>query len=123
VNCGTARARRDPDFTQHRHRSVVTQAAFESAQLGVDLAQCRKLGEHQWIVALAKAVQIEYEPTEIAVGKLARLAQEAGATTHASALAEARRRRRLRGGRLGFGRLLPGVIRGVIGGCGGLLRR
>lgn len=82
---------------------MVAQAVFESAQLGVDLAQRRELGEHQRVVALAEAVQIEHEPTEIAIGKLARLAQKARATAHAPALAEARRRRRL----LSFVRLVP----------------
>jgi hypothetical protein len=121
VNRGTARARRDPDFAQHRHRPVVAQAVFKPAQLGVDLAQRRELGEHQRVVALAKAVQIEYEPTEIAVGKLARLAQEACATTHAPALTEAGRRRGLLGRGLGLRRLLPGVLRNAIGGRGELL--
>jgi hypothetical protein len=115
VNRGTARARCDPNFAQDRHRPVVAQAIFEPAQLGVDLAQRRKLGEYQWVVALAKAVQIEYESAEVAVGKLTRLAQEAGATTHSPALAKARRRWGLLGGRLGLWRLLLGALRGVIG--------
>jgi len=102
VNRGTARACGDPDFAQHRHRPVVAQAVFEPAQLGVDLTQRGELGEDQRVVALAEAVQVEYESAEIAVGKLARLAQEAGATTHAPALTEAGRRRRLLGRRFGL---------------------
>jgi hypothetical protein len=125
VNRRTARTGSDPNFAQDRHRPVVTQGVFEPAQLGVDLAQRRKLGEHQWIVALAKAVQIEYEPTEIAVGKLSRLAQEARTTTHAPALTKARRRRRLLCGRFGLWHLRLGALRlgalcGVVGNRGGL---
>jgi hypothetical protein len=116
VNCRTSWTRRDPNFTQHRHRPVVAQAVFEATQLGIELTQRRKLGEHQWVVALAKAVQIEHEPTEVAVGKLARLAQEAGATTHASTLAEARLRRRLLNRRLDLWRLLSGALYRVVGG-------
>lgn len=121
MNRGTAWACRDPNFTQHRHRPVIVQAVFESAQLGVDLTQRRKLGEHQRVVALTEAMQIEYESTEIAIGELARLAQEACATTHASALAEARCRRRLLERGLGLWRLLPGALWGVVGSCRGLL--
>jgi hypothetical protein len=117
VNRGTAWACRDPNFAQHRHRPVVTQAVFEPTQLGIDLAQRRKLGEHQRVVALAEAVQIEYEPPEIAIGELACLAQEACATTHASALAEARRRRRLLDRELGLWRLLPRALCSVVGSC------
>jgi hypothetical protein len=94
---------------------VVAQTVFEPTQLGVDLAQRRKLGEYQRVVTLAKAVQIEYKPTEIAVCKLTRLAQEAGAATHAPTLAKARHRRRLLGGRLGRWRRLLGVRRSLIG--------
>jgi hypothetical protein len=114
VNRGTAWARRNPNFTQHRHRPVIVQAVFEPAQLGVDLTQRRKLGEHQRVVALAEAVQIEYEPTEITVGKLACLAQETGAATHAPALAETRR---LPDRDLRLRCLLPGSLRNMISGC------
>jgi hypothetical protein len=116
VNRGAARAGGDPNFAQHCHRPTIVQAVFESAQFGVDLAQRRKLGENQRVVALAEAVQIEYEPTEIAVGELACLAQEAGAATHAPALAEAWLRRLFDRG-LGLRRLLPGILCSTIGGC------
>jgi hypothetical protein len=102
MNRGAAWARRNPNFAQHCHWPVVAQTVFEPAQLSVDLAQRRKLGEHQWVVALAKAVQIEYESTEIAVGKLARLAQEAGTTAHAPTFAKARFWWSLFDGRLGL---------------------
>src|ERR1700722_747762 len=97
------------------------QAVFEAAQLRIELAQRRKLGEHQRVVALAEAVQIEYEPTEIAIGELARLAQEACATTHASALSEARRRWSLLDESLGLWRLPLGALCDVVGSCRCLL--
>ena len=75
-------------------RSTVTgwrspSAVLERAQLGVDLAERVQLGEHERVVALAEAVQVEDEPAEVAVGELARLAQEARAAARAPARAEA----------------------------------
>ena len=64
---------------------------LERAQLGVDAGERAQLGEHQRVVALSEAVQVEDEPAEVAVGELARLAQEARAAAHATARAEARR--------------------------------
>ena len=89
------------------------QHPFELAHLAVDLAQHRQLGEHQLVVALAKAMQVEHESAEIAIGELACLTQEARPPTHAPTLAKARRL--LLGGRLGLRRLLPSVLCPVVG--------
>src|SRR5262249_12708907 len=97
VDSGAAWTRGNSHFAQHRHRPTVHEHRFQFAQLGVDLAQRRELGKHQWVIALAKAMQVESDPAEVAVGQLARLAQKTRPTTHTSTLAKARD---LRGPRL-----------------------
>ena len=83
-----ARAGGDAGVAQDGHRLVLGERAFERAQLGVDLAERRELGEHERVVALAEAVEVEDQAAEVAVGELARLAQEARAAAHAPTLAE-----------------------------------
>ena len=96
---GAAWAGGDAGVAQHRHRLVLGEGAFERAQLGVDLTERAELGEHERVVALAEAVQVVDQPAEVAIGELARLAQEARAAAHAPALAEAGRS----GGQRGIG--------------------
>ena len=67
------------------------------------------------VVALAEAVQVEHEPAEVAVGQLARLAQEPRAPAHAPALAEpGRSRSGVLAGRASP-RASPGRCRGTAG--------
>ena len=126
VDRRAARAGGDAGVAQDRHRLVLGEGAFERAQLGVDVAERRELGEHQRVVALAEAVQVEDQAAEVAVGELARLAQEARAAAHAPALAEPgwpgawgvagrgrpARRRRLAGRLPGLG--ASGAVAGVL---------
>ena len=56
------------------------------------LARASRAWRPQLVVALAQAVHLVDQAAEVAVGELARLAQEARATTHASARAKARAR-------------------------------
>jgi hypothetical protein len=88
VDRRAARAGGDAGLAHDRHRLTLSQGCLEYAQLGVDVAERGELGDHQRVVALAKAVQVEDQPAEVAVGKLARLAQEARATAHTPAGAE-----------------------------------
>ena len=91
VDRRAARAGGDAGVAQDGHRLVLGEGAFERAQLDVDLAERRELGEHERVVALAEAVEVVDQTAEVAVGELARLAQEARAAAHAPALAEAGR--------------------------------
>src|SRR6185437_5962714 len=68
---------------------MAAQRGFQLAHLGVHLAQRGELGEHQRVVALPEAVQIEHEPAEVAISELARLAQEARPAAHAATLTKA----------------------------------
>ena len=52
---------------------------LESPQLAVDVAERVELVEHERVVALPEAVQVEDQSSEVAVGELAGLAQEAHA--------------------------------------------
>jgi hypothetical protein len=90
VDRGAARARRDPGLPQDRHRVARAEGGFERAQLRVDLPDGAELGEHQGIVALAEAVEVEDEAAEVPVCQLARLAQEARAPSQPAAGTEAR---------------------------------
>jgi len=83
------RAGGDAGFTQDRERVALLQGALQRAQLGVELADRAQLGEHQRVVALAEPVKVEDQASEVAVGELARLAQEARAAAHAPARPEA----------------------------------
>jgi hypothetical protein len=89
VDRGTPWASVDPRLAQNGHRLALLQGGFQRAQLRVDLAQRAQLGEHELVVALSEAMQAEDEPSEVAVGELARLAQEAGASSQATACREA----------------------------------
>ena len=95
VDRGAAGARGDAGLAQDGDWPALLQGAFERAQLGVDVAERGQLGEHEGVVALPEAVQVEDQAAEVAVGELARLAQEAGAAARATARSEA--------GRLGGG--------------------
>jgi hypothetical protein len=118
VDRGAARARGDAHFAQHGHGPAIVQRVFELAQLRVDLAQRRELGEHERIVALTEAMQVEHQSTEVAVGELAPLAQKTRSTTHASTLAKARRPRRIVGVARLLGTLLAGQSRLLARGLG-----
>ncbi len=87
---------------------ALAQGAFDRAQLAVDVAERRQLGEHERVVALPEAVQVEDESAEIAIRELACLAQEAQAAARPTARLEAGRLRRgdglRRSNRLGCGR-------------------
>lgn len=91
VDRGASRTHRDTDLAEHRDPAALAQSPFERAQLGVEPTQCRELGEHELVVALAESVQVEHEAAEVAIGQLTRLAQKARATAHATPLAETRR--------------------------------
>jgi hypothetical protein len=68
---------------------MLLQGGFERAQLGIDATERGELGDHQRIVTLAEAVQVENQSAEVAIGKLASLAQEAHAAANTPARAEA----------------------------------
>jgi pyruvate/2-oxoglutarate dehydrogenase complex dihydrolipoamide acyltransferase (E2) component len=89
VDRSAALAGANPCLAQHGHPLLFPKRRFQRAQLGVDLAQLAQLGEHQRIVSLPEAVQAEDEPSQIAIGKLARLAQETHAPAHATARTKA----------------------------------
>ena len=91
---GAARAGGDAGLAQDGDGLALAEGGFERAQLGVDVPERGELGQHERVVALAEAVQVEDEPAEVAVGELARLAQEARAAADAAARAEAGRLRR-----------------------------
>src|SRR5207302_834437 len=84
-----ARARRHASLAQHGDGPVLAERRFEASQLAVDAFDRRELGEHEWVVALAEAVEVEDEAAEVAVGQLASLAQEARAAANAPAREEA----------------------------------
>ena len=88
VDGGAARTGGDAGLAQHGDRLALLQRAFERAQLAVDAIEHAQLGDHQWVVALAEAVQVEDQPAEVAVGELTGLAQEAHAPARAPACAE-----------------------------------
>jgi hypothetical protein len=90
MDCRAAWAGGDAGVSQYRHRLMLGEGSFECTQLSVDVSKGAELGDNQRIIALAEAVQIENESTEIAVGKLASLAQKASAAAHTSALTESR---------------------------------
>jgi predicted dinucleotide-utilizing enzyme len=79
----------DAGLVQDRHRLVLSQGALERPQLGVDVAERAQLGDHERVVALSEAVQIEDQPAEVAIGELTRLAQEARAPARSATRAEA----------------------------------
>jgi hypothetical protein len=85
----------DPGLAQDGHGLAVGQRGLQRSQLGVDVRERRQLGHHQGVVPLAEAVEVEDEAAEVAVGELARLAQEAHAPAGTPSGAEA--------GRLGSG--------------------
>ena len=93
VDRRAARAGGDTGFAQDRDGLALGQRRLQRAQLGVDVPERVELGDHQSVVALAEAVQVEDEAAEVAIGELTCLAQEARAPAHASARSEARRRR------------------------------
>ena len=64
VDRGAAGAGGDAGLAQDRHRLALCQGGLERAQLGVDVAERAQLGEHQRVVALAEAVQVEDQPAE-----------------------------------------------------------
>jgi hypothetical protein len=70
-------------LAQHRHRLALLQGALDAAQLRIDVAEGGQLREHEGIVSLAEAVQVEDEATEVSIGELSGLAQEAGSATGA----------------------------------------
>jgi hypothetical protein len=74
VDGGAARACRDTGFAQDRHGLMLIEGGLQRAQLRVDLAERAQLGDHQSVVALPEAVQVEDQPAKVAVGELARLA-------------------------------------------------
>jgi hypothetical protein len=74
MNGGASWAGRDAGVAQHRHRLIFGESSFERAQLRVDVSKCAELGVYQRVISLAKAVQVEDEPAEVAVSQLARLA-------------------------------------------------
>jgi hypothetical protein len=93
VDRRAARAGGDAGLPQHGHRLALLQKGFQRAQLGVDLSERAELGEHELVVSLAEAVQVEDEPAEITISELARLAEEASAPPQPSARREAWPRR------------------------------
>jgi hypothetical protein len=70
---------------EHCDRLAFLQRVLECAKLGVELAERVQLGQHERVIALTEAMEVEDEPTEIAVGQLTRLAQKAGAPPRAAA--------------------------------------
>jgi hypothetical protein len=88
VDRRAARTSRDAGLAQDRHRLALLERGLEHAQLAVDVAEGRELGDHQRVVALAEAMQVEDQPAQVAVGELARLAQKACTPAHAPARAE-----------------------------------
>jgi hypothetical protein len=84
-----ARARGDAGLVQDGHRLVLSQGALKRTQLSVDVAERAQLGDHERVVALSEAVQIEDQPAEVAIGELTRLAQEARTSPRTATRAEA----------------------------------
>ena len=97
MNGGAAGARCDAGLTQHGHGLLLAECGLQRAQLRIDLAERAQLGDHQGVVALSEAVQVEDKPAEVAIGELARLAQKARAAAHAPARPEAGLRGQLDG--------------------------
>jgi hypothetical protein len=112
VDRRAARAGSESSLAQDRHRLALAQGRFERTQLGVYVAQRAELAQHELVVSLVEAMQVEHEPAEVAVGELAYLAQEADAAAQAAARREAGWRVRRRGsGRLArAGRLCDGCL-------------
>jgi hypothetical protein len=90
VDRGAARAGGDAGLAQDGDGATLAECAFQRPQLGVDMPDRGQLGEHQRVVALAEAMQVEHEPTEVSVGELTRLAQEPRTATCATARSKAR---------------------------------
>jgi hypothetical protein len=88
VDGGAARTCRHARLAQHGHSPTLGKGVLQGAQLGVDAPDRLELGEYERVVAAAEPVQVEDEPAEVAIGQLARLAQEAHAPAHSSALTE-----------------------------------
>jgi hypothetical protein len=74
MNRRAARTGGDAGVAQDRHRLALGERGFERAQLGVDVPERAELGDHQRVIALAEAVQVEDQPAEVAIGELASLA-------------------------------------------------
>ncbi len=100
----------DTGLAQDCYRSALAERSFDRAQLGVDLIERCQLREYERVVALSEPVQVEDQAAEVAVGELARLAQEARATARPTA--------RLEAGRLGC---RPAGAARTIRGCLGLV--
>jgi hypothetical protein len=113
VDRGAARTRGDARLAQDGDGLARGERGFDRTQLGIDLREGGELREHERVVALPEAVEVEDETPEVAVGELPRLAQEACATAHAAARAEAC-------GGLGWGRDAGarGLLRVLGGGRG-----
>lgn len=73
VNGGAAGAGGDSGFAQDRDGVALLQGPLKGAQLAVELLEDVQLGDHQGVVALAEAMQVEHQSAEVAVGELARL--------------------------------------------------
>jgi hypothetical protein len=103
VDGGAAGAGGDARFAQNGDGHAFFQGVLQRAQLGVDVAEGVQLGQHQRVVALPEAMQVEDQPAEVPVGQLARLVQEARASARTPTRAE------------------PGLADlGTVGGAGGV---
>jgi hypothetical protein len=89
----------DPRHAQDRYGLALSERGLERAKLAVDLTERAQLREHERVVSLAEAMQVEDQATEVAIGELAGLAQKARTAAQAAARPEARRL----GARLGAG--------------------
>jgi hypothetical protein len=89
VDRGAARARGYPGLAEDRYRSPFREGGLDRAQLAVDQPQRVELRDHERVVALAEAVKVVDEATEVAVGELAGAAQEARAAARSAPRAEA----------------------------------
>jgi hypothetical protein len=85
VDRSAARTCGDAGLAQDRHRPPVGEHVFQSPDLPVDLPERGELCEHERVVALSEAVQVEDEAAEVSVGELSRLAQKREATPGSSA--------------------------------------
>src|SRR5208283_1705017 len=84
-----------------------------------DALERGQLREHERVVALPEAMQVEHEPTEIAVGELTGPAQVARAPACPSTLDEGRTRVRAAGACAGW---LAFLLRACAGGAGACAR-
>ena len=90
MNRGAAWTGRYAGLAQDRDRLALLQSGLDRAQLPVDVAESRQLGEHERIVALAELMEVEDQASEVSIGELAGLAQEANAPTSTTTRAEPR---------------------------------